>query len=238
MEKSMKKVAVFVEGQTEQVFASELVKQIFGHIKVAVEELQLSGKEGSRCIRTIRSVNTESSTDYFFRIYDCHGGDIESTVKSEIREQFPMLINESFSFIIGIRDVYPLTDLNMLKFMMNLELPNNEGLPIRIFLAVREIEAWFLAEEKHYPIIDESLTTSHVNKIVGFDITTTSTETINHPSLTLKTVYQSVGKDYKKKKWEAKRTVDALDYENLYINVRNRNDSLDELLTCLDGLIP
>ena len=238
MEKNMKKVAVFVEGQTEQVFASELVKQIFGHIKVAVEELQLSGKEGLRRIRTIRSINTESSKDYFFRIYDCHGGDIESTVKSEIREQFPILINESFSFIIGIRDVYPLPDFDMLKSMMNKELPSNTMLPIKIFLAVREVEAWFLAEEKHYPLIDESLTTSLVNKIIGFDITTTSTETIDHPSLTLKTVYQSVGKDYKKKKWEAKRTVDALDYENLYLNVRKRNDSLDELLTCLDRLIP
>ena len=90
----MKKIAVFVEGQTEQVFASELVKQIFGHIKVAVEELQLMGKEGSRYVRTIRSVDTESSTDYFFRIYDCHGGNIESTVKSEIREQFPVVMHK------------------------------------------------------------------------------------------------------------------------------------------------
>jgi len=233
----MKKIAVFVEGQTEQVFASELVKQIFGHIKVAVEELQLMGKEGSRYVRTIRSVDTESSTDYFFRIYDCHGGDIESTVKSEIREQFPILINESFSFIIGIRDVYPLPDLDMLKSMMNKELPSNTMLPIKIFLAVREVEAWFLAEEKHYPLIDESLTIPHVNKIVGFDITTISTETIDHPSIVLKTIYQSVGKDYKKRKWEAERTVYCIDYENLYLNVRKRNESLNELLTCLDGLI-
>jgi len=233
----MKKVAVFVEGQTDQIFASELIKQIFGHIKVVIEELQLSGKEGSRRIRTIRSVNTESSIDYFFRIYDCHGGDIESTVKSEINELFALLMNESFSLIIGIRDVYPLPDLNIIKLMMNRELPISAMLPIKIFFAVREIEAWFLAEEKHYPLIDESLTTSHVNKIIGFDIITNSTETIEHPSLALKKVYQSVGKDYNKKKWEAKRTVDALDYENLYLNVRNRNDSLNELLTCLDGLI-
>ena len=233
----MKKIAVFVEGQTEQVFASELVKQIFGHIKVAVEELQLMGKEGSRYVRTIRSVDTESSTDYFFRIYDCQGGNIESTVKSEIREQFPILINESFSFIIGIRDVYPLPDLDMLKSMMDRELPSNTMLPIKIFLAVREIEAWFLAEEKHYSLIDESLTIPHINKIVGFDIMTNSTETINHPSLTLKTIYQSVGKDYKKKKWETERTVYCIDYENLYLNVRKRNESLNELLICLDGLI-
>ena len=237
MEESMKKVAVFVEGQTEQVFVDVLVRHIFGHARVDVEELQFSGKEGSRRIRTIRSINAELSTEYLCRIYDCQGGNENSTVKSDIREQFPNLLCESFSFIIGIRDVYPLPDLDMLKSMMNRELPSNTMLPIKIFLAVREVEAWFLAEEKHYPSIDESLTIPHVNKIVGFDITTTSTETIDQPSLTLKTIYQSVGKDYKKKKWEAERTVYCIDYENLYLNVRKRNESLNELLICLDGLI-
>jgi uncharacterized protein (DUF1919 family) len=42
----------------------------------------------------------------------------------------------------------------------------------------------------------------------------------------------------KKKRWEAERTVHGLDYDNLYLNVRTRNNSLNELLTCLDELIP
>jgi hypothetical protein len=122
--------------------------------------------------------------------------------------------------------------------MLNLGLPNDLCLPIEIFLAVREIEAWFLAEENHYRLIDDSLTVSKVNSIVGIDITTDSTETIDHPSFVLKQLYQSVGKDYNKKKWEAERTVYNFDYENLYLCVRNRNTSLNELLTCLDNLIP
>jgi hypothetical protein len=238
MEETMKKVAVFVEGQTEQIFADELARNIFGHSKVDIEELQFSGIESLRQIRTIRSVNIASSAEYFFRIYDCHGGNENSTVKSDIIDQFPQLLKESFSFIIGIRDVYPLHDLAMLRSMIDFGLPNNVDLPIRVFLAVREIESWFLAEENHYRLIDESLTTSCVNAIVGFDITTTSTETIDQPSLILKKIYQSVGKDYNKKKWETERTVYILDYNNLYFAVRNRNNSLNELLTCLDGLIP
>lgn len=234
----MKKVAVFVEGQTEQVFADELVRNIFGHSKVDVEELQFSGREGSRRIRTIRSVNIISSTDYLFRIYDCHGGGENSTVKSDIIEQFDQLKKESFSHIIGIRDVYPLSDIKRLQTLMLKGLPSTLVLPVNIILAVHEIESWFLAEENHYPLIDESLTISRVNAIVGFDIAASSTETIDHPSLTLKKIYQSVGKDYKKKKWEVERTVYVLDYNNLYIAVRNRNNSLNELLTCLDGLIP
>jgi hypothetical protein len=234
----MKKVAIFVEGQTEQIFADNLVRHIFGHAKVDIEKLQFSGKESSRRICTIRSKNVTSSTKYLFRIYDCHGGGENSTVKSDIREQFNQLLKESFSFVIGIRDVYPLIDMDMLKSNLHLGLPNDNALPVKIFLAVREIEAWFLAEENHYSLIDNSLVVARVNSIVGFDIATISTENIDHPSLILKQIYQSAGKDYNKKKWEAERTVYDLDYENLYLCVRTRNNSLNELLTCLDGLIP
>jgi hypothetical protein len=234
----MKRVAVFVEGQTEQVFADELIRHIFGHAKVDIEHLQFSGREGSRRIRTIRSVGVTSSAQYLFRIYDCRGGSENSTVKSDIKEQFSRLLEESFSYIVGIRDVYPLPNLQILKSMLNFELPNDPSLPVKIFLAVREIEAWFLAEENHYRLIDRSLTIPYVNSIIGIDITTASTETIDHPSLVLKQIYQSVGKDYNKKKWEAERTVYDLNYENLYLCVRNRNNSLAELLSCLDGLIP
>lgn len=233
----MKKVAVFVEGQTEQVFADELVRHIFGHAKVAVEILQFSGKEGSRRIHTIRSVNRASSMEYLFRIYDCQGGGENSTVKSDIIEQFSKLKMESFSYIIGIRDVYPLQDMSKLKMMLNKNLPLDPVTPITIFLAVREIEAWFMAEENHYHLINEALAISTVNSIVGFDITNDSTESIDHPAVVLKHIYQSVGKNYTKKKWETERIVYNLDYDNLYLNVRKRNNSLNELLTCLDEFI-
>jgi hypothetical protein len=234
----MKKVAVFVEGQTELIFAGELIKQIFGHNNVTIEEREFSGPNGLRLVKTIQSVSATPSTQYFFRIYDCHGGGDESTVKSDINEQFQRLENESFSYIVGIRDVYPALNLGKLKSMLSSGLSTKPTLPAKIFLAVREIEAWFLAEEYHYLVIDASLTVPRVNAIVGFDITTASTETIVQPSLTLKKVYQSVGKTYNKRKKIVNRTVTALDYENLYLAVRNRNSSLDELLTCLDGLIP
>jgi hypothetical protein len=238
VEKDMKKVAIFVEGQTEQIFADELVKHMFGHAKVDIEQLQFSGKDGSRRIRTIRSTDITSSAEYLFRIYDCHGGNENSTVKSDIKDQYSRLLKESFSYIVGIRDVYPLSDAQLLRSKLHLGLPNSQFLPIEIFLAVREIEAWFLAEENHYQLIDSSLTNHSVSLIIGIDITVTSTESIGHPSFVLKQVYQSVGKDYNKKKWEAERTVNNLDYENLYVNVRTRNNSLNEFLTCLDGLIP
>ena len=45
----MKKIAVFVEGQTEQIFTDELARHIFGHARVEVEELQFSGPQILPC---------------------------------------------------------------------------------------------------------------------------------------------------------------------------------------------
>ena len=237
MGKGMKKVAIFVEGQTEQIFSDKFVRHIFGHTKVNVETLQFSGKEGARYIRVIRLTNITSSTKYSFYIYDCHGGGNNSTVKSDIIELFPSLVNKSFSYIIGIRDVFPLLDVNKLKTLMNINLPNNPVLPVKVILAIREIEAWFLAEETHYPKISKNLSFSTANAIAGIDVSKDNTEIIPHPSDTLKQIYIKGGTTYDKSMDKVQRTVDALDYENLYLAVRHRNNSLNELLTCLEGLV-
>jgi hypothetical protein len=239
----MRKIAIFVEGQTEQVFVEELLKNIFGKTKLNIETLQFSGKEGIRQIRIIRSVSITSSTKYLLRIYDCHGGGENSTVKSDIIEQFPHLIRESFSYIIGIRDVYPLLDIVKLKSMINISLPCNPILPVKIIFAVREIEAWFLSEETHYPKISSRISYETANEIAGYenpgiDVSKDDTEIIFHPSDILKQIYMKGGTTYDKSKKKVQRTVSVLNYENLYMNVRNRNNSLNELLTCLDGLIP
>ncbi len=111
-------------------------------------------------------------------------------------------------------------------------------LPVKFILAVMEIESWFLAEETHYSKISNRLSFEIANKITGIDIRSDTTENIQHPSDTLKQIYMMGKTTYDKSEENVLRTVDALDYENLYINVRTRNKSLNELLTCLDGLMP
>jgi hypothetical protein len=95
------------------------------------------------------------------------------------------LQNQAFSCIIGIRDVYPLPDAIKLQAMMDAGFESC-SIPINIFLAIREIESWFLAEENHYNLINALLTVSQINRLVGFDITKLTTENIPHPSLILK----------------------------------------------------
>lgn len=232
----MKKIAIFVKGQTEQIFISELIKQIFGERKIAVDEQQFSGKQGMRKITIIRTKNITQDTEYYFRIYDCHGGGDQSTVKSDIVEQFPILNREAFSLIVGVRDVYPLTDIQKLRTMIGKNMPTG-NIPINIILAVNEIESWFIAEENHYQQLSKNLTISLVNYITNIDIQKDTTETIPHPAEILHTIYQKVNFAYHKKRSQVQRTVSVLDYENLYIAVKTRNNSFNELISCLDKII-
>jgi hypothetical protein len=236
----MKKIAMFVEGQTEQIFATELVKRIFAQRKIAIESLQFSGKIGSRKMTIIKTAaamrGNPESLAYYFRIYDCHGGGESSTVKSDIIEQLASLNREGFAFIIGIRDVYPASDILLLRKMLGYGIPKI-AIPINIVLAVNEIESWFVAESRHYRKISPILTIALVNKMTGIDIERDSTEVLRHPAETLNNIYHRAGCAYRKRRCQIERTVEALSYENLYFNVRTRNSSLNELLTCLEEII-
>jgi hypothetical protein len=97
---------------------------------------------------------------------------------------------------------------------------------------VNEVEAWFMAEEKHYAKIDPKLTLAKVNAIAGIDVSTDSTELIAHPTEKLQQIY-----NYSKRKNTVTRIVNTLDYTNLYIDVRQRNNSFNELLMHLDSII-
>lgn len=232
----MKKIALFVEGQTEQIFAAELVKHIFDKREISVEKIQFSGKMGSRKITVIHTTKAKHGASYYFRIYDCHGGGELSTVKSDIIEQLEPLKREGFSGIIGIRDVYPLTDIEKLRRMLQFGIPKS-NIPVHIVLAIQEIEAWFIADDKHYKRIAPELNVNIANLISGIDIRKESTEVLAHPAETLNEIYKTAGRAYRKRKIHIERTVEALDYENLYLNVRARNKSLDELFWCLEGVL-
>ncbi|GHV02490.1 hypothetical protein FACS189485_03010 [Spirochaetia bacterium] len=234
----MKKVAIFVEGQTEQIFVLKLLSQIFTIGKYYTDIQSLTGKTGFRRIQAVKDneayfSNKNKEWDYYFRVIDCHGGNEESTVKSDILEQLPRLTAEYFCSIIGIRDIYPLTDaVRLQRNMVVTDCP----IPVSIILAVNEVEAWFLAEDNHYAHLSPELTIEKVNKIAGIDVRYETTEAIPWPSDILRQIYRLIGINYTKKAWQAQVTSDALDYENLYLSVRNRNNSLNNLLECIDGV--
>ncbi|MDR1368691.1 MAG: hypothetical protein LBJ72_01000 [Dysgonamonadaceae bacterium] len=68
----MKKIALFVEGQTEQIFIQKLIEQVISPNKVTVSTYQLRG--GAKHTRNLIMLKTQTitqQTDYYFAIYDC-----------------------------------------------------------------------------------------------------------------------------------------------------------------------
>jgi hypothetical protein len=225
----MKKVAIFVEGQTEQIFVKRLIEQMVSPSTVTMTTYQLRG--GNKYRRKLILLETQSDalqSNYYFEIYDC-GND--SKVKDDIIEHLPSMQRNGFSMIIGIRDVYP-NNARIAQLRKYLPFGISASIPTHIILAVNEVEAWFMADEKHYTKIDPKLTLAKINAIAGIDISSDSTEIIVHPTEKLQLIY-----NYTKRKNTVTRIVNALDYINLYIDVRKRNNSFNELLTHLDNII-
>jgi len=231
----MKKIALFVEGQTEQIFIEKLIREIIGRHGFSIENYKFINENKLESIPLWFSAkNNNGHSEYCFIIYDCCGDD---SVQSFIRERLDSLQSEAFSMVIGIRDVFPETNIEKIKQHLYFGIPENQKHLTNIILAINETEAWFIADENHYPKISNKISYETANEITGIDVRKDSTEVIPHPSEALKQIYMKGKTTYDKSQKKVQRTVNELDYENLYINVRNRNNSLNELLTCLDGIM-
>lgn len=232
----MKKLAVFVEGQTEQLFVAAILRQIAGDKNIAIE-VQKAGrsKTGRRIFRVTTAASPITHERYFVLIRDC-GGD--QSVKSDIIDACPSLAKQNYNQILGLRDVYPLThsDIPALKKYLTYGVPT-KYFPIAIMLAIMEIEAWFLAELDHYQRIHKDLTLANVIAGVGFDPGSDDVELRPHPAEDLKNIYQLVGRNYTKAHSNTLRTVRALDYESLYFSLRTKVPSLGLFIDQIDTFL-
>jgi hypothetical protein len=203
-----KRLAIFVEGQTEQIFVERLVREIAKEDDIDLHTKTLSSN------RFLSLATLPSTTKPFFvLLYNCEN---DEKVKSVILEQLPMLRTKNYQAVIGLRDLHPraLKDLPGLKQGLAYGLPTLNP-PCEIFIAVMETEAWFLQEKEHYAKIDPRLDYKTFKLKFGFDPSIDSAEALSGPPDLLKRIYRSVGKTYKKKRFHVQRTVDALDFAEL-----------------------
>lgn len=224
------RLAFFVEGLTEKEFLKRLIREIFGIKRVAIEERDITGgKKHPVSISKIESETLEIGVKYYILIYDC-GGD--GKIKSYILDQRESLINSGYKKIIGLRDVYPIAreEIHKLIYGLNFKVPQKD-IVIKFVLSTMELEAFFLAEESHFLKIDDNLSIDRINEVFGFDPSSSNPELIDNPATLLNEIYSLEGKKYLKKKSSILKTVESLDYANMYFIVRNRVNSLNQLIT-------
>ncbi len=235
----MKRLAIFVEGQTEQIFVNRLLVEIAGKRGLQIVNQKSSkSKNGNRTFTTISTFsakNTDTEQQYYILIRDC-GGD--NLVKSDILESYESLSRTGYEKIIGIRDVYPVSihEIEKLVRGMRYGVPTG-GIPIRILLAIMEVESWFISDNDHFSRLDISLSKDYIEKNINVDISPELVQLIDEPAKCLDYIYSLAGYRYNKKRSNVQRTVDLLDYAELYINLPNQVSSLKSLIDEIDSFL-
>lgn len=222
----MKKIAFFVEGQTEQIFLLELIKNIAGKSGITFEIKEQIRKS----LNTIEVISAENA-EYYILIINCN---TDNQVKSQINEQIESLATNNYEHIIGLKDAYPdfnIHELALARKYINKGLKSDERLKTTMHFSLMEIESWFIEEKKHFAKIDPRITAEAIKKLTGFDIETQNAEDLPCPADTLNQIYSIAGMAYRKRERQINRTVQNLCYETLYIDARSRSQSLDEFIT-------
>lgn len=232
----MDKMAIFVEGQTEQCFVVELVRQIAGQHRVHIDAVQaFGGGAHARRFNEVHATRPDPTKKYYVLVCDCSN---DNRVLSDIRDQYDGLIAQNFREIIGVRDVYPqpATVIPTIRMDFATYSPQTPLQPLLV-LAIMEIEAWFIAEHTHFFRLDSSLTLAALTQALGYDPSTHDVQTIPHPSEDLRKAYNLAGRSYNKSRTHVQRTVGHLDLLVYYIDLPKRLPDLQTLIDCINKFL-
>lgn len=237
----MKKIAVFVEGLTEQIFICKFLKELGKkyNIEIKIQSLTGGANSNSRIIEDITTITTfdkQGDQEFYFLI---RNSNTDSRVKSDMIDGFDSLQKSGFKKIIGLRDTFPIDkqDINKLIKFESIGFPKN-SIPYNLLYAIAEIEAWFISEESHFEKIDEKLTLDFIQESLNIDLANIDIENIEHPSKFLHSVYQLAGLAYKKKERYFHRTVNALDFDLLISNCIQKSTYLKSFVEEFTELMP
>ncbi|MDR1882585.1 MAG: DUF4276 family protein [Prevotella sp.] len=232
----MKRIAFFVEGQTEQIFVNRLIREILGTRQINIIQKQFRGGVNIPKVEIVKNSSFSRNPEYEALIFDC-GSD--NRVKSEILDNMETLRKNGYEMIIGLRDLYPLPIDDLEKLEKGLRfLPRklkDDARYFDIIIAVHEIEAWFLAEASHFRKIDKRLTGRFIKEKLGFDPYTDDPQSRVHPAKDLDNIYRLAGKSYTKRYNATIRVVNKLDFNNIRFYLRYNIRPLDRLLKVIEN---
>ncbi len=243
----MKKIAFYVEGVTEQFFINKLLIEIAGKKNIEIELRQFQGtSRGHKKDIYPKTISQPINPKHHALIFDCVG---DGGVKPRILEDYQRLFSQGYSEIIGLLDLYPRTDLARFENelingtirngrLITQPLPNNT----EIIVAVNEVESWFLSECSHFMCIDISLKSSFITSSVGFNPCIDDMTLRPHPAMDLHTIYQLANQSYmdangRKRKNTIERTVECLDYEDIYLSLGSKISKLNTLISKIDTFL-
>lgn len=234
----MRRLAIFVEGLTEELFVERLLTEIAGTKGLVFEKRHASGgKVKSRTFTSITAPSGSSSPQYYVLIFNC-GND--SRVGSDIREQYPRLKSTGYKTIIGLRDAFPtaknLAEVAKLRRLLNYKVDSRSN-EVAFILSGMEIEAWFISEHTHFERISKKLTLDQVRKVIHLDPRTDDVQKRLNPGWDLDAIYRRANKKYTKDEFSIRRTITALDFERVHLELGEKFDDLKLLIKKIDKFL-
>ena len=224
----IKKFAVFVEGETELEFSTALLISLAGAVGI---KLNIFEQFKGQLVFLNAINNNVGQISIEVLIVNCHN---DERVKTEINNQYDGLVAQGYSSVIGLRDVYPKIHSDIPNLQQELHTGIKSGIiPIRLHLAIMEIEAGFLEEITHFEKIEPTMTSNWL-LANGFDYVNSCAESIHHPANELDSIYAKVRKRYNKTSKHRKRTINSLDFNILLSIVRTKSTSLNDFITSIE----
>lgn len=215
-----RKVAVFVEGQTELVFVREMLLKWYSYSQIGIACIALHGGKEI----PVEYDFGDSDQDYFFQIINV-GND--NSVLSNMLKRAKSLMACGFCAIIGLRDMfcdqYHKLSQRTIKDDINNRFYNAACDEIKQYdfadrlilcFAIMEVEAWILGMSQ---CIHEKLNVSDFSRV--FDESCDPEVTIYHPANVINDIFGLVGKSYDKHNTDVNSIVSFLekkDFQDLY----------------------
>jgi Domain of unknown function (DUF4276) len=224
------RLAVFTEGPTDQLFMDWFVREFAGARGLVIEHCHARGGSTTRRrTRIVRAIASNPETRFYVLIVDCSG---DGGVKSKIVQEYNNLARVGYQRIIGLQDApRPRSGIERLRQGLLNDIPQ-QPVPVAFFLAIMEIEAWFLSEHTHFSRIDALLTPTTIRERLGFDPSTEDMSLRDRPAQDLNDAYSIVGRRYHKGQG-AQQTVYVLDCDRIGTDMAESIPDLGRLVEAI-----
>lgn len=203
----MKKIAVFVEGQSELIATRHFLIHYF-ESKIAFTCLSLYKR---RLYESCPYQYENPESDFHYYIYNV-GND--NSVLEEVLFHEEKLWAQGFEKIVALRDMYSsnykkesihVNSAVSEKFVLGHQetIKKNAKKPDQIFFrfSIMEMEAWVLGMYEVFARLDPTLTPEHIHAQLGYNLPEIDPETyFFKPAVNLGDIFKLVGKKYDKKR--------------------------------------
>ena len=234
----MRRICVFVEGQTELIFVREFLLKWYHYSDVCIRCFHL--RAGHYETAEYDFGNLEASNTY--QIIDV-GND--NMVLSIMIKRAEKLISTGFNLVIGLRDMYSqayrlksstINEAITKSFIETANSTLKESVPasihsqISIHYAIMEVESWILALSNALQRANPELTREVMRKVGVLPAFRIERE-IFHPAETLDVLMRKCGKSYDKHKDQVNSIIAAFTKEDfIYLYKSNASQSYNKFI--------